>query len=594
MFSGVPSQIRRLIPLLFLGCAALEIHAGFVDGSFSPVEAGSNVDLTTSGKLDWVHWGLYTDTSVDRKATVAPLISPLSVVGNATCPACFLAAYQYGDNANGYTWYDGSPTAYATNITTGLWAYNYPLALGSGFKLSVPADTSPKTLQVFVGAYAAEGRLQATLSDGSGSFSSSPSPGQTVDNLANGPGGVFSLAYAADSPGQTLTVTWTVALSHTSADAANVTVQAAALTAAGADNPPFAVITAPVPNASFPEHSPITVQADAHDFDPGGSVTNVTFYLGTNRLGESTSTPYLFTWPDPLSGRYALTASVTDDAGLTSWTAPVEVFVYRGGGSQLSSVTTPAASVDLTAEGTTDWVHWGLGSTSSFDYKSLVQRSISNFAPLGSNQVQRYSDNPVAFSWSDGTPTPAAYGTTTGLLINGLTNGFMLAAPADSYPRQLNVYVGGYGSQGELQAWLSDFSAPAFGDTSISSVFGTKAAVCTINYTAASPGQQLIVLYRVRALFDLAYGDIRLQAATLQGGPPVPFSVVIENPRIEGGSFAFSFLTQSNLSYTILTLNSPWSTNWLPVSTLPGTGGLLTVTNPITNPGATFYRVLAQ
>jgi hypothetical protein len=165
----------------------------------------------------------------------------------------------------------------------------------------------------------------------------------------------------------------------------------------------------------------------------------------------------------------------------------VDVFVYGTGGSQISSVSSPPVSMDLTAEGTTDWAHWGLVTNTSFDFKSLVPRSISNFTPLGTNEVQQYSDNPIAFYWSDGTPTPGASGTTTGVLISGLTNGFLLTAPADAYPRQLNVYVGGYGSQGEFQAWLSDFSGPGFGDTSISNIFDTSDAVYSINYTAGLP-----------------------------------------------------------------------------------------------------------
>jgi Bacterial Ig domain len=577
---------------LLAGCAATGLQAGSLTGAFSSITAGSNVDLTVSGKLDWVHWGLYTDTSVHRKATVTPLISNFSVVGDAACSHCFLAAYQYGDNPNGYTWYDGAPVAAITNTTTGVWAYNYPLALGSGFQLTAPADTSTRILQVFVGAYEAEGKLTASLSDGSGSFTSSFA--QTVNNITSGPGGVFALTYSANSAGQTLTVTWAVAVSHGAPDAANVTLQAAALTALGADNPPFAVITNPVNNATFPEHSAITIQADAHDFDAGGSVTNVSFYAGATKLGQATSSPYSFTWSNVSRGHYTLTASTTDKAGLTSWAAPLDIFVYGTGGSQISSGASPPSAVDLTAEGTADWTHWGLVTNTSFDYKSLVQRKISDFTALGTNAVQQYSDNPIAFSWSDGTPTPVANGTTTGMLINGITNGFSLTAPADGNPRQLNVYVGGYGSQGEFQAWLSDFSAPAYGDTSISNVFGTSDVVYSINYTAASPGQQLIVVYRALGLFDMLYGNVSLQAVTLQGGPPEPLPVSLLNPMMVGSSFIFSFLTQSNFSYAVQSLGSLSSTNWTTLTTLPGTGGTVSVTNQNVSTGPTYYRVRTQ
>jgi hypothetical protein len=92
----------------------------------------------------------------------------------------------------------------------------------------------------------------------------------------------------------------------------------------------------------------------------------------------------------------------------------------------------------------------------------------------------------------------------------------------------------------------------------------------------------------------MAYGNISLQAATLQGGPPVPLPVSLQNPMIVGSSFIFSFLTQSNFSYTVLSLSSFSSTNWTTLTTIPGTGDMVTVTNENIGPGATFYRVLTH
>src|SRR6266478_5535338 len=172
------------------------LRAGSLTGAFSPVAKNSSVDLTMIGKLDWVHRWLYTYTSVNRKNCVSPMISDLGLVGDPSCTNCFLADYQYADNANGYTWHDGSPVSAVTNTTTGVWAYqsdatgSYPL--GSGFQITVPADTMQRTLQVFVGAYAGAGQLSAFLSDGSASSFTSQADA-TVNNQNNGPGGVFTL-----------------------------------------------------------------------------------------------------------------------------------------------------------------------------------------------------------------------------------------------------------------------------------------------------------------------------------------------------------------------------------------------------------------
>jgi hypothetical protein len=60
----------------------------------------------------------------------------------------------------------------------------------------------------------------------------------------------------------------------------------------------------------------------------------------------------------------------------------------------------------------------------------------------------------------------------------------------------LRIYVGGYGVQGELQAYLSDLSAKPFADTSVSNYYDSVYVVYTISYAAASAGQHLIVNYR--------------------------------------------------------------------------------------------------
>src|ERR1051326_6007832 len=54
-------------------------------------------------------------------------------------------------------------------------------------------------------------------------------------------------------------------------------------------------------------------------------------------------------------------------------------------------------------------------------------------------------------------------------------------------------------------------------------------------------GQQLIVNYRSVDLFDLAYGNVTLPAATLQGGSPVVLPFSITNAARLGDDFVLSF-----------------------------------------------------
>src|SRR5207248_917712 len=154
------------------------------------------------------------------------------------------SVYQFADNANGYSWSDGTPTAVVTNTTTGVWAYGTP-AIGSGFKITAPADTASRILKVYVGAFAARGKLEAYLSDGSGHGYTNTS----LFNIGNGPSAVYTITYAAGSAGQQLVVRWFL---HMPAGAdGNVTLQAAALTSTNANNPPFVELTNPLENSNF-------------------------------------------------------------------------------------------------------------------------------------------------------------------------------------------------------------------------------------------------------------------------------------------------------------------------------------------------------
>jgi hypothetical protein len=571
---------------MLLWCATARLTAGTLSGNFASIEAGTNVDLTLNGKLDWVHWGLYTDSSVDRKAGVVPMIGDYHLIANTN--SLYVTAYQFADNANGYTWYDGSPRQNVTNTTTGLWCYGYPISLESGFEFSVPADTNQRTLKVFVGAFNGKGQFTASLSDGSApDFTNGIN--STVNNLGNGPSGVFTINYSANSPGKMLTVRWTLQLARGAN--ANVTLQAASLTAPGADSPPYVVMLEPINNSALVEPANITIHANAQDTD--GTVTNVEFYSGATKLGETNIPPYIFNWAGVARGDYSLRAAATDNKGSTSFSQPVEVFVFGSGGTQSAVVANSPASVNLTVEGTTDWTHWGLVTNTSFNHKT-VQRQISNFLLLGTNAVKNYGDNQTAFSWSDGEPTSEVIGTTTGVFVTGLGDGFQLTAPADTNARTLRVFVGGYGVLGEFKAYLSDLSAQPYADTTVSNVFDNSYATYTVNYSAASADQQLIVRYRATDSFDATYGNVTLQAATLQGGPVVPARVRIIEPRIDSGQFLFSFLTQSNLNYVIQSVDALAATNWTEQAVVPGTGSMVTVTNTIGSTFQQFYRVQTQ
>ena len=530
----------------------------------------SLVNLTAEGLADWVHWGLFTETTFNHKAGVAQQISNFSIIGPDN------TAYQYGDNANGYGWNDGTPTAVVTNTVTGV----YVVGLNNGFLVTAPADTSLKTLKLYVGAFAARGKFRAYLSD----FTAPVYTDSSLDNTGNGNSTSYSLTYAAATSNQTLVVRYTVGLSHD--PSANVTLQAATLVTANAL--PTVGITGPTNNSSFIGPTNITITAAATDSD--GTITRVEFFNGASKLGEITNSPFTFLWTNVALGSYTLTARATDNQGATFTSPSANVFVGMGGGLLRGRFASAPATVNLSTEGTTDWTHWGLDNANSLDRKTGVAAKISAVTIMGGNPKNQYTDSVVLNSWSDGDPTLAA-STRTGIFVYGLTNGYQITAPADVTRRRLKVYVGVFAAQGKFQASLNDFSAPPYSDTSVLSVGGNRAVVYCIDYAAASAGKFLTIQYTAKTVFDPAFGNVTLQAATLGTNQPPQ----LVNPRITGDSFLSSFPSESGYGYVVEFTDSLLSPNWQPLQNLVGNGANLSLadSNAPVFPSR-FYRLKVQ
>jgi chitodextrinase len=198
----------------------------------------------------------------------------------------------------------------------------------------------------------------------------------------------------------------------------------------------------------------------------------------------------------------------------------------------LGTCASPAANVNLSSEGTSDWAHWGLVDTSSFNHKRCGAQQISNASliSIGNGVVRRYGDNPNGYTWTDGTPTLSASNTTTGIWVADLHNGLRFTVPADTSERALKVYVGVWKAKGRLEARLSDMSAPAFIDTGLEDCYDTTNRIFTITYRAASAGQNLEVTLLADGVFDLEYGNVTLQAATLVssvGPTAIPVGAIV-------------------------------------------------------------------
>jgi hypothetical protein len=102
------------------------------------------------------------------------------------------------------------------------------------------------------------------------------------------------------------------------------------------DTPPSVAISNPANGAVFPTGAAITLSANASD---DSAVTSVAFYADGTLLSTLTAAPYSMTWTGAPTGSHSLTAVATDNAGLATTSAAVNILVDT---APTASVTSPA------------------------------------------------------------------------------------------------------------------------------------------------------------------------------------------------------------------------------------------------------------
>ncbi len=99
------------------------------------------------------------------------------------------------------------------------------------------------------------------------------------------------------------------------------------------------------------------------------------------------------------------------------------------GGHLVGAGVSSSAAVNLTTEGTVDWVHWG---DDNLNRKAGVTPQLSTYSLVGGGSANTYSNDPRPMSWSDGTPTASSSATTRTGLYRWRGQGFSFTAPADT------------------------------------------------------------------------------------------------------------------------------------------------------------------
>ena len=113
------------------------------------------VDLTAEGALDWAHWGFNGDRRMNHKATGGGKISALTAINGGA----------YGNDSAGvnYSWSDGDPDATCAGSSVGVRIIN----TGGGVSFTVPADTTVRTVKVYITGHNSTALVRGHLSDSS-------------------------------------------------------------------------------------------------------------------------------------------------------------------------------------------------------------------------------------------------------------------------------------------------------------------------------------------------------------------------------------------------------------------------------------------
>ena len=112
---------------------------------------------------------------------------------------------------------------------------------------------------------------------------------------------------------------------------------------------PSVSITSPANNANFLTPATITINASATANN--GSIYKVDFYNGPTLLGSAASSPYTYVWSGAVAGNYTLTAIATDNGGLTTTSAAVNITVSNPI-KPIVSITSPANNATFTPPAT--------------------------------------------------------------------------------------------------------------------------------------------------------------------------------------------------------------------------------------------------
>ena len=266
------------------------------------------------------------------------------------------------------------------------------------------------------------------------------------------------------------------------------------------------------------------------------------------------------------------TITVTTADGSKTATSALTVTSSGGGTATSSSITgsvaDQSANVSLTSEGNLDWAMYGATSATSFDHKSSGGTKISNVTLNGT--ATQFTGNAYAMSWTDGTPTTSNTGTKNGLMFAANSANMTWNIPASSTYRTVKIYVAGYNSTGELNAYLGDYSATPYTVSVTAPTSGNMYKVYTLKYATTSWGNTLNLTWKQTS----STGNISLLAVTLSDGSS---TIAVSGTTVSPTSASITVGATQQLTATVSPANASnsavgWSSSNTAVATVSASG----------------------
>lgn len=220
------------------------------------------------------------------------------------------------------------------------------------------------------------------------------------------------------------------------------------------------------------------------------------------------------------------------------------LLVSSASAASLSGTASPApASVDLTALGTTDWVHWAFQTVDEVNRKVGGGAVIGDYGLVGGAKVVRKT-TASGYVWSDGAPrSSSAFPRRKGLRNRVVGGGFTLNIPATTDPSTLRLFVGARAIDATITATLSDGSVTPV--TLPVSAGGTPSSLqAEFVFAADSAGVTLDITYTLDAITGSGVTHFLEAVALEAGGSPGNQPPVLANigdvTLVEGDSLSLA------------------------------------------------------